>query len=246
MEHTCLSTFILCLNLFLKLITSQRKHYNVFREVKPELLKLLLFKSLNQLADICTNESHAMVELKLFLHRKMESAGFALMVLLGAVCAEDAQFTAFWMFFELIPLAFNKSRVKLKVLLRYTLGFWWWEVSGGAGGLKGGCTKLVLRVLTVSGRRTKLLPQESVGEFCCFLVHQNRWYHIQLGCEKGSYQSGPWQEGLELNWAFKFLSNPNLSVILWSVVLEWLKAPLQCWCSLWCCSDPSPSVEIPI
>lgn len=69
MEHICLSTFILCLNLFLKLITSQRKHYNVFREVKPELLKLLLFKSLNQLADICTNESHAMVELKLFLHK---------------------------------------------------------------------------------------------------------------------------------------------------------------------------------
>lgn len=68
MERTCLSTFILCLNLFLKLISSQRKHYNIFREVKPEPLKLLLFKNLNQLADICTSESCAMVELKFFLH----------------------------------------------------------------------------------------------------------------------------------------------------------------------------------
>lgn len=33
-------------------------------------------------------------------------------------------------------------------------------------GVKGSCTKLVLRVLAVPGRRTKLLPQESVGEFC--------------------------------------------------------------------------------
>lgn len=68
MEHTCLSTFILCFNLFLKLITSQRKHYNIFREVEPEPLKLLLLKKLNQL-DICTNESRAMAELKLFLHK---------------------------------------------------------------------------------------------------------------------------------------------------------------------------------
>lgn len=64
-----MSTFILCLNLFFKLITSQRKHYNIFREVKPELLKLLLFKNLNQLADICTNESHVVLELKLLLHK---------------------------------------------------------------------------------------------------------------------------------------------------------------------------------
>lgn len=64
-----MSTLILRLNLFLKLITSQRKHYSISREVKPEPLKLLLFKSLNQLADICTNESCAMVELKLFLYK---------------------------------------------------------------------------------------------------------------------------------------------------------------------------------
>lgn len=89
MERTCLSTFILCLNLFLKLISSQRKHYNIFREVKPEPLKLLLFKNLNQLADICTSESCAMVELKFFFCMKVEMAGFALMALLGTVCAED-------------------------------------------------------------------------------------------------------------------------------------------------------------
>lgn len=91
MEHTCLSTFILCLNLFLKLITSQRKHYNIFREVEPEPLKLLLFKKLNQL-DICTKESRAMVELKLFLH---ESGNGWVWSDGRAVCAEDAQFTSF-------------------------------------------------------------------------------------------------------------------------------------------------------
>lgn len=58
------------------------------------------------------------------------------------------------------------------------------------GGLKGSCTELVLRVLPVPGRRAKLLPQESTGEFCCSLVlHQSRWYHISWA-DKGSYQSG--------------------------------------------------------
>lgn len=61
----------------------------------------------------------------------------------------------------------------------------WSEVSGGAGGLEDSCTKLVLRDLTVSGRRTNLLPQESIGELCCFLVlHQNRWQHIQLAVRR--------------------------------------------------------------
>lgn len=73
-------------------------------------------------------------------------------------------------------------------------------------GVKGSCTKLVLKVLTVPGRRTKLLPQESVGEFCCFLVlHQNRWCHLHLGCRREVTSliwwvaSLPTAGGLELN-----------------------------------------------
>lgn len=50
-------------------VSKKTLQYFQKRKVKPEPLKLLLFLNLNQLADICTNKSHAVVELKLFLHK---------------------------------------------------------------------------------------------------------------------------------------------------------------------------------
>lgn len=139
MEHTCLSTFILCLNLFLKLITSQRKHNDIFREVKPEPLKLFLFKNLGQVADIFTNESCAMVKLKLLLHKSGNcwvcSDGLAggclywghtIYSLLNVVCTHPSGFQQAW------------SETKSFIALHSGFLMRWWEVSGGAGGTEAG------------------------------------------------------------------------------------------------------------